>query len=271
MADLAADLQQLAVHLRETSAGLGQLAVDTAVIAKSLLALPTPPTPGPVRHPTGVIPEFARWTTMTTTGAEGDPDNEFYIAESVPGVYYVGDDGGVVFNCDPNGFHSKGSKFPRVENRMQSDKPNTWTPKSAWTSSGDHRLSAELSIDTSGLSARKRGNAIQIHDGGDDVCQVMKHEEWGLGLMHSDGKKWESIDPNYRDGQRFACEVQAVASRIVVLYNGVKKVDIAKAGTGWYWKIGAYVQTGGASEFKEPPGARYKVTVYSCTVTGGAF
>ena len=269
--DLAAELQQLAVHLRETSVGLGQLADDTTAIAKSLITLPGPPTPGPVRHPTGVIPEFARWTTMTTTGSEGDPDNEFYIAESVPGVYYVGDDGGVVFNCDPNGFHSKGSKFPRVENRMQSDKPNTWTPKSAWTSSGDHRLSAELSIDTSGLSARKRGNAIQIHDGGDDICQVMKHETWGLGLMHSDGKKWESIDPNYRDGQRFACEVQAVASRIVVIYNGIKKVDVAKAGTGWFWKIGAYVQSGGASEFKEPAGARYKVTVYSCTIAGGAF
>lgn len=276
--DLTAGLQQLAVHLQESAAGLGQLAVDVAAVADALTDAPKPPepkppdpVPGPVRHPTGVIPEFTRWTTMTTTGSEGDPDNEFYLGESVPGVYYVGTDGGVVFNCDPNGYHSSGSKFPRVENRMQSDKPNTWTPKSAWSSSGNHKLSAELSIDTSKLSARKRGNAIQIHDGGDDVCQIMKHESWGLGLMHSDGKKWESIDPNYKDGQRFACEIQAVNNRIVVLYNGIKKVDIAKTGTGWFWKIGAYVQTGGASEFKEPQGARYRVTVYSCAITGGAY
>lgn len=260
--DLTRNLQRLAGHLQE-------VAVDVAAVAGSIATLPTPPTP--LRHPTDVVPEFLRWTTMTTTGSEGDPDNEFYIGCSLPHVYYVGSDGGVTFDCDVNGYHSKGSRFPRVENRMQSDKPNQWSPKSAWSSSGNHKLSAELSIDTSKLSARKRGNAIQIHDGNDDVCQIMKHETWGLGLMHSDGKKWESIDPNYKDGTRFACEVAAVASRITVLYNGVKKVDIAKAGSGWFWKIGAYAQTGGASEFTEPAGARYVVKVFSCTVLGGAF
>lgn len=264
----------LAASLIQLSTSLVKVASDVVAVADAL-GVPAPkppdPVPAPLRHPTDVIPEFARWTTMTTTGSEGDPDNEFYIGRSVPGVYYVQSDGGVVFNCDPNGCHSKGSRYPRVENRMQSDKPNQWNPKSAWSSSGNHKLSAELSIDTSKLSTRKRGNAIQIHDGSDDVCQIMKHEAWGLGLMHSDGKKWESIDPNYRDGTRFACELGATASRITVLYNGIKKVDIAKAGNGWYWKIGAYSQTGGASEYKEPPGARFKVTVYSCTVLGGAF
>jgi hypothetical protein len=274
--DLTAALDQLAVHLTESSAGLSQLAHDVAEVALALgqTPAPEPPDPGPGpsgKHPTDVIPEFARWTTMTPTGSQGDPDNDFYIGESIPDVYYVGSDGGVVFNCDVNGFHSSGSKYCRTENRMQSTKPGEWNPKNAWSSSGDHRLAAELSIDTSKLATRKRGNGVQIHDGGDDVCQIMKHETNGLGLMHSDGKKWESIDPNYKDGQRFAVEIQAVNNRIVVLYNGVKKVDIAKAGNGWYWKIGAYSQTGGASDYKEPAGARFKVTVYSCTITGGAF
>ncbi len=271
--DLTTALAQLSVSLTESAAGLGQLAVDVTAVADAIASgsSPEPPKPPVGRYPTDVIPEFTRWTTMTTTGTEGDPDNDFYIGEDVPDVYYVGSDGGVVFDCDPNGVHSGGSKYPRVENRMQSEKPATWNPKSAWSSGGDHRLSAELSIDTSGLSGRKRGNALQIHDGGDDVCQIMKHETNGLGLMHSDGKKWESIDPNYKDGQRFACEIQAVKNKIIVLYNGVKKVEISKTGSGWYWKAGAYVQSGGASSYPEPEGARYRVTIYSLTTTGGAF
>lgn len=231
---------------------------------------PEPGTPSTAKHPSDVIPEFRRWTTMLTTGTQGDPDNEFVIGRSIPGVYYVQDDGGVVFDCDPNGFHSSGSKYPRVENRMQSEKPETWNPKSAWPSSGDHRLRAVLSSDTSKLSGRKRGNLIQIHDGADDVCQIQMREGQGLGFAHDNGKSWISIDPNYRDGQKFTCEIQAVRNRIVVLYNDAKVVDVPKSGTGWYWKIGAYVQSGGASEHKEPAGARYRVVVYSCTVTGGA-
>lgn len=222
------------------------------------------------RHPSDVIPEFRRWTTMLTTGTQGDPDNEFVIGRSIPGVYYVQDDGGVVFDCDPNGFHSSGSKYPRVENRMQSEKPETWNPKSAWPSSGDHRLRAVLSGDTSRLSGRKRGNLLQIHDGGDDVCQIQMREGQGLGFAHDDGKSWVSIDPSYRDGQKFTCEIIAAGNRIQVLYNGAKKVDVAKTGSGWYWKAGAYVQSGGASEFKEPAGARFKVVIYELTVTGGA-
>lgn len=238
----------------------------------------TPPAGGTTgKFPTDIIPELKRWTIMGDTGAQGDPDNDFIIGRAIPEKFYVQSDGGVVFNVDPAGVHSATSKFPRWEARFQNAIANTWNPKSAWASNqaGGHSLEVVLSMDTSKLSARKRGNGIQIHDGSDDVCQIMKHETLGLGFMHDDGKSWVSIDPNYVDGVKFKCKIEVVpgvsgstTDTINVYYNGVKKVTVPKRGTGWYWKVGAYIQTGGASEYKEPSTARYKVVVYSIVPTG---
>lgn len=238
----------------------------------------TPPAGGTTgKFPTDIIPELKRWTIMGDTGTDGDPDNDFIIGRAIPDKFYVQSDGGVVFNADPAGVHSGGSKFPRWEARFQNAVANTWNPKSGWASNqaGGHSLEVVLVMDTSKLSARKRGVGMQIHDGADDVCQIMKHESLGLGFMHDDGKSWVSIDPNYVDGTKFKCKIEVVpgaagstTDTINVYYNGVKKVTVPKRGTGWYWKVGAYIQTGGSSEFKEPTTARYKVTVYSIVPTG---
>jgi hypothetical protein len=222
-----------------------------------------PPSGG--SHPSDVL-DLRHWTIMLPTGSQGDPDNLYVIGRSIPDTLFVRN-GGVVFRCPANGFHSPNSKYARTEARQMVDA--SWS-KAAWSSSGSHSLEAELAIDAGHLSARKRVNGLQIHDGGDDVCQVMRHETKGLGLMHSDGKAWESIDPGYGDGVRFTCKILAEKDRLKVFYNGALKVDVPKRGSGWYWKMGAYLQSGGASEFKEPAGAFGEVTIWRYAITGGA-
>lgn len=228
---------------------------------------PEDPPPGPVTgtHPSNKL-SLANWTIMLPTGSQGDPDNEYVIGRSIANTVFVRADDGVVFRTPANGNHSPNSKYSRTEARQMLDA--NWT-KAAWSSSGDHSLQLDLAIDASHLSTRKRINGMQIHDGGDDVCQIMRHESQGLGLMHNDGNSWVSIDPNYTDGTRFLCKIHALNNRLIVHYNGVKKVDIAKTGSGWYWKWGCYLQSGGASEFNEANNAYGEVVVWSYVATGG--
>ncbi|MFA5886100.1 MAG: polysaccharide lyase family 7 protein, partial [Acidimicrobiia bacterium] len=155
---------------------------------------PTPP-PGAGRWPSDVLPALKTWTVTTTTGHQGDPDNEYYVARDIPGVLFVEDGGGVVFRAGVDGFHTANSKYVRVEARQMAD--GKWR-KAGWKAAdGVHTLTAELAIDTSGLVKRKRVVGLQIHDGSDDVMQVMRHEMLGLGVMTDDGGTWLSLDPLY--------------------------------------------------------------------------
>ena len=227
----------------------------------------TPTTPTTGTFPTDILPELKTWTVMTTTGTQGDPDNDYYIAEDIDNVFYVDSDGGVVFRADANGFHSPNSNYCRVEGRQMKDA--NWN-KAAWPSSGNHTLECVLAFDTSHLKFR-RINGMQIHDGGDDVCQIMRHESLGLGFMHNDGKSFVSIDPSYQDGKIVTVKIEAANNVIRVYYNGVKKVEVPKTGSGWYWKVGCYNQTGGAKvERPEPKGNYGQVKVYKLVTTGGA-
>lgn len=219
----------------------------------------------------GVWPiDVTNWTLMLPVmKPDGDtPMNDYpakFSAAELEGFFFVRN-GAVVCRAPANGAHSKNSKYVRTELRQMIDK--AWN-EGAWPSSGDHSLECDMYIDASHLSTRQRVNGMQIHDGSDDVCQIMRHERDGLGLMHSDGKAWESIDPTYRDGQRFLCKIHAINNRIKVYYNGALAVDIPKIGSGWYWKMGCYNQSGGASTFIEPAGAYGEVGIYSYTLTGG--
>lgn len=224
-----------------------------------------PPTGG--QHPSDIL-DLSKWTIMLPTGKQGDPDNEYVIGRSIANTLFVGPARGVVFRAKANGFHSPNSNYARCEARQMAD--DDWT-KAAWSSSGDHSLECVLSLDASHLVTRKRLNGMQIHDGGDDVCQIMRHETQGLGFMHKDGKEFIPIDPGYVDGTKFTCKIHVKSNKIMVYYNGELKVQVDKSGTGWYWKFGCYNQSGGAKkEFPEPDSAYGEVIVYSYTMTGGA-
>lgn len=227
---------------------------------------PQPPPPVPTTRKPAEVLDLRNWTVMLPTGSEGDPDN-LYPAKAgvIPQVLYVDDSGAVVFETPADGVHSSGSKYPRTELRQMNDA--NWT-KAAWPSTRASSLECELAFDLSGLSTRRRANAMQIHDGGDDVCQIMHREDGKLGLAHNDGASFEIIDPAYVNGTRFTAKIVVTGDGLLqVFYNGAKRVEVPKKGTGWYWKQGCYLQTGGASTFKEPAGARGRVKVWRYAMT----
>lgn len=223
--------------------------------------------------PVDVLPELATWTVMLPRlKPDGDSPQNDYASRwgNVDGLFYAAevlDDPAVVFRCPAEGATSPNSKYPRVEARQMADA--AWT-KAAWSSSGLHTLRCELALDTRNLSTRKRISGMQIHDGGDDVCQLIYDARDGLGLSYDDGDSWQVIDGAYLPGTRFTCEIVAERDRVTVWYDGRPRAEFSKRGTGWYFKVGAYLQTGGKSEHREPPGAYGEVIVWSLTTTGGA-
>jgi Alginate lyase len=233
-----------------------------------LLGVTPPPAPTPTpagKWPSDVLPLLKRWTVTTTTGPQGDPDNEYYVGKQIPGVLFV-QDGGVVFRAGVDGAHTPNSKFCRVEGRQMAD--GAWK-KAAWRSSdGVHTLTAELAIDTSGLVKRKRVNGLQIHDGSDDVMQVMRHETLGLGVMTNDGGTWLSLDPAYSGG-RFTCGIRVEGGTVQVTYNAGKVVRFAKSGSGWFWKAGCYLQSD-MTTWGEPSTSWGQVTIWRLDETGTA-
>lgn len=220
---------------------------------------PSPPASG------GLLPadvlDLRHWTIMLPRLRPGSdkPENTYGGRwGELPGELFVRADRGVVFRAPANGGHSPGSKFPRTECREMADEQ--WT-KAAWSSSEPHSLECEMAIDASGLVKRKRICGMQIHDAKSDVCQVQRHETKGLVFVHNDGDSLEVIDPDYVDGTRFTCKITATGGRLLVDYNGARKVDVAAAGEQWYWKYGCYLQSN-VEHYGEPVGAFGEVVVW---------
>jgi hypothetical protein len=238
-----------------------------------------PPTPNPNRHPSQVLPVLRWWTIMLPTGGQGDPDSLYLVDKSIKDTYYVDSNGAVVFECPADGVHSPNSKYARTEGAQMV--PGKQWKREPWRSGPDesdpatagvrHELYAELAIDMSGLTGqRPRINGLQIHDGGDDVMQVQFREDGSLGISHKDGKAWEVLDSAYPNAAFFTCRITVQAHMITVQYargGKAKVVTIPKRGSGWYWKAGCYINTGGASEFTQPAGARGRVLLRKLEVT----
>lgn len=225
-------------------------------------------SPAGGQHPSDVLRVLKDWTIMLPTGSPGDPDNEYLVGVSIPDTYFVRDDEhgrGVVFRTYPaTANHSKNSRYGRTEGRQMV--PGKKWEKSSWSSSEPHRLTARLAVDTSRLT-HEIVNALQIHDGGDDVAQVQVREGV-LGVSHKDGKAWEVLDPGY-GGQTADIKVEVTGGgEIVFVYNGVEQAHIEKSGSGWYWKAGCYPNTGGANKDRpEAPTAYAEVILYKLEVT----
>jgi hypothetical protein len=230
--------------------------------------------------PTTVLPALKTWTVALPTGAENDPDND-YAADwgNIPGVFYaavVDGDPAVVFQANAGGVTTENSDYPRSEGREMAGDPGSWI-KAEWSSSEPHALEWEGAIDASDLEARPRLVGAQIHGGGDDVLQLMLHETDGLGIMHRDGKAWESLDPDYVHGQRVTVKIVVVprpdqgeedgTDLIQVYYQGRLAAEIDARGTSWYWKVGAYVQSS-PKKSGERPDAVGRVVIWRLVPTG---
>jgi hypothetical protein len=86
-------------------------------------------------------------------------------------------------------------------------------------------------------------------------------------VQYDDGKSEQIIDPNYQLGTPYHVRIVAADSKVDVLYNGEKKAELPLTGSGWYFKVGAYVQANGESGDANSVGA---VAVYALNVDHGS-
>jgi hypothetical protein len=84
--------------------------------------------------------------------------------------------------------------------------------------------------------------AAQIHDGSDDVVQI-RLEGQELMVQYGDGNSEMVLDPHYRLGTPYQLRIDAADSKVEVHYNDQKTAELPLTGSGWYWKVGAYVQS----------------------------
>ena len=82
-------------------------------------------------------------------------------------------------------------------------------------------------------------------------------------VQYDDGKSEQVLDPAYQLGTPYHVRIIAADSTVDVLYNGEKKAELPLTGSGWYWKVGAYVQANSDTGDAQSTGA---VTVYALQV-----
>ncbi|GAA0897661.1 polysaccharide lyase family 7 protein [Pseudonocardia zijingensis] len=224
-------------------------------------------------HPTDILPELEHWTItlpIPKPGTTDSPQNDYMVGKSLRPYFYVRDDG-VVFCANAGGTTTENSHYPRSEAR-QMVRGKRWEKESR-SSAEPHALKVDLAIDTRGLTKRRRISGMQIHDGGDDVIQLIHDAEEGLGVSYKDGDEWAIVDRDYQDGHRFTCWFVTVprdpdeydTDLIEVHYNGRVAAKIEARGSGWYDKVGAYLQTN-VEKWGEDPHATGEVVVYGLMV-----
>ena len=139
------------------------------------------------------------------------------------------------------------------------------TEKAAWSNtSGRHTLELCEAITKVPNGGKPEVVAAQIHDGNDDVLQI-RLEDKTLIAQYADGEQTVVLDDAYQLGTPYSLTIDASDSTVVVFYNDQQKADLPLAGDGWYWKVGAYVQSN--VEHGADPGAIGEVVVHSVRVT----
>ena len=162
-----------------------------------------------------------------------------------------------MFSAHGDGVTTKNSHYPRSELREMNG-----SAKAAWSNtSGTHTLDVCEAI-TQVPSAKPEVVAAQIHDDKDDVLQI-RLEGQKLSVQYDDGKSEQVLDPAYQLGTPYHVRIIAADSTVDVLYNGEKKAELPLTGSGWYWKVGAYVQANADTRDAKSTGA---VTVYALQV-----
>jgi hypothetical protein len=229
--------------------GSGVPVAGTAVNAEASAA-------GSANLPGDVI-DLAPWYLTLPTGKQGSPDtvenpalakftNDFFKLNTTRD--------GVVFSARGDGVTTKNSKYPRSELREMNG-----SEKAAWSNTtGSHTLDVCEAI-TKVPSAKPEVVGAQIHDAEDDVLQI-RLEGQTLMAQYDDGKSETVIDPAYELGTPYNVRIVAADGKVDVLYNGQKKAELPLKGSGWYWKVGAYVQSNTSKGDADSVG---EVTVYS--------
>ena len=137
------------------------------------------------------------------------------------------------------------------------------TDKASWSnSSGSHVLDVREAF-MKLPDAKPEVVGAQIHDANDDVLEV-RLEDKKLIVQYHDGKSEAVLDPNYTLGTPYDLKIVAEGGKVDLLYNGAKKAELPLSGSGWYFKVGAYVQSNGSHG--DGPGSDGEVQVFKADV-----
>jgi hypothetical protein len=217
--------------------------------------------PGDASMPADLI-DTNEWYLTLPTGKKGTPDT---IDGSKLADYHSkffdlnGQRNGIVFNADATGVTTKNSHYPRSELREMDG-----SKKAAWSNtSGSHVFDVREAF-TKLPKSKPEVVGVQIHDDKDDVLQI-RLEGKNLMVQYHDGKSEAVLDPNYQLGTPFDVKIVAANGGVDVLYNGQKKVNLPLKGSGWYWKVGTYVQSNGSHG--DGASSAGEVVVYKADIT----
>lgn len=230
-----------------------------AAIRAEVRAFATALPPSPGKAP-GEVLDLRGWKlTLPTGDAEAptevlQPELATYTGE----WFSVRPDGGVAFLALCGAVTTSGSHYPRSELREMTGKA-----RASWSNTtGTHTLSIDQAITRTPV-VKPHVVAGQIHDDADDVIQI-RLEGRKLFVAYADGKKTVALDDGYVLGARHRIDITAAGGRVKVAYNGAQKADLALSGSGWYWKVGVYVQSNVSKG--DAPDAAGEVVVYSAQV-----
>lgn len=212
----------------------------------------------------GDLIDLADWYLTLPTGKQGDPDTvENPDLAKFTNEFFTLDDTGeaVVFSARGDGVTTKNSHYPRSELREM-----TGSEKVSWSNTiGTHTLDVCEAI-IKVPAGKPEVVAAQIHNASDDVLQI-RLEGQKLMVQYDDGKSEQIINPGYTLGTPYHVRIVAADSKVDVLYDGEKKAELPLNGSGWYFKVGAYVQANGESGDANSVGA---VAVYALNVDHGS-
>ena len=242
-----------------------RLAADTASRdddASADLTFPVQPEQRGTASMPGQLIDTNDWYLTLPTGQQGSPDtidgpqlatfhNKFFALN--------GQRNGIVFSAGADGVTTKNSHYPRSELREMNG-----AEKASWSNtSGTHVIDVREAF-TKLPEAKPEVVGVQIHDAEDDVMQI-RLEGKTLMVQSNDGKTETVLDPDYQLGTPFDTKIIAADGKVDVLYNGQKKASLPLSGSGWYWKVGAYVQSNASKG--DGPASTGEVTVYRANVT----
>ncbi|GAA5161434.1 polysaccharide lyase family 7 protein [Pseudonocardia eucalypti] len=233
---------------------------DLAPATPPEIAAPDPGADRSNRYPSDVL-DLKNWYLTLPTGKPKDPDTVEQPALARYRSEYFRLDGagtGVVFRANAGGVTTKGSKYPRSELREMAGEE-----KASWSNGdGTHTMTVRQAV-TRLPPAKPEIVAAQIHDADDDVLLV-RVEGNRLIVRYDDGDSEAVLDPAYRLGTVYELRMVAAGGRVEIFYNGVRKAEVPKSGSGWYFKTGAYLQSN--PDRGDAPDAVGEVVIYGLRV-----
>lgn len=149
---------------------------------------------------------------------------------------------------------------------------NNGSANAIWSStSGVHTLNVRQAV-THLPVVKPQVVTAQIHNGDDDVIEVIADgnkvgPNGGIGLCYrlNGVTQTTCLDRDYVLGTPYDLKVVASGGFVQIFYNGVQVSNDAAAGSTYFFKTGAYVQSNPTKG--DAPGAYGEVAIYNVNVT----